>query len=120
MKHRKILLSEEVKRKHNLCEKEISKAATLAQLDEAYTRKVHNFPTTNDLYQWSSCINYLHNIDRPIIFINSLDDPLVPEVLLYPVRKFAGETRSKFFLLDSSNKNFLLRHFRNASKSNVH
>lgn len=92
MKHRKILLSEDVKRKHNLNEKDISKAATLAQLDDAYTRKVHNFPSTSALYKWSSCINYLHNIDKPMIFINSLDDPLVPEILLYPVRKFVGKS----------------------------
>lgn len=91
MKHRKILLSEDVKHRHNLNEKEITKAATLAQLDEAYTIKVHNFPSTSALYKWSSSINYLQNIDKPIIFINSLDDPLVPEILLYPVRKFVGK-----------------------------
>lgn len=91
MKHRHVLLSDEVKRKFNLNEREISAAATLPELDDAYTRKVHNFSSAHDMYKWSSCINYLHNIDRPVIFLNALDDPLVPELLLPPIRKFVGK-----------------------------
>jgi abhydrolase domain-containing protein 2 len=91
MKHRNVLLSDEVKRKFGLNEREISAAATLPELDDAYTRKVHNFPSTHEMYKWSSCINYLHNIEIPIIFLNALDDPLVPETLLNPIRKFAGK-----------------------------
>lgn len=89
MKHRNVLLSDDIKRRFNLNEREIAKAATLIELDTAYTCKIHNFASAADLYSWSSCINYLYNIDRPIIFINSLDDPLVPAVLLEPIRKFA-------------------------------
>lgn len=89
MKHRNVLLSDDIKKRFNLNEREIAKAATLLELDAAYTCKITNFSSVTDLYKWSSCINYLHNIDRPIIFINSLDDPLVPEVLLQPIRKFA-------------------------------
>lgn len=89
MKHRNVLLSDEIKRRFNLNEREIAKAATLLELDAAYTCKIQNFPNVTDLYKWSSCINYLSNINRPIIFINSLDDPLVPEVLLEPIRKFS-------------------------------
>lgn len=90
MKHRKVLLADDVKRKYGLNEREIAAAATLPELDDAYTRKLHNFSSTNELYKWSSCINYLPNIEKPIIFINALDDPLVPEVLLQPIRNFAG------------------------------
>lgn len=90
MKHRHVLLSDEVKRKFNLNEREIAAAATLPELDDAYTRKVYNFSSTHEMYKWSSCINYLPNIEKPIIFLNSLDDPLVPEQLLHPIRKFAG------------------------------
>lgn len=93
MKHRKVLLSDEVKRKYNLNEREISAAATLPELDDAYTRKIHNFASTNEMYKWSSSINYLHNIEKPIVFINALDDPLVPQELLPPIRKFVGKKR---------------------------
>lgn len=98
MKHRHVLLSDEVKRKFGLVEREISAAATLPELDDAYTRKIYNFKSTHEMYKWSSCINYLTNIDKPIIFVNSIDDPLVPEVLLQPIRNFAGEFRNFFKL----------------------
>lgn len=91
LKHRKVLLSDDVKRKFNFNEREIAAAATLPELDDAYTRKLYNFSSTSEMYKWSSCINYLPNIEKPIIFINALDDPLVPEVLLPPIRAFAGK-----------------------------
>jgi len=94
LKHRHILLSDEVKARHNLDERQIIAAATLPDLDEAYTRRIHNFPTTHELYKWSSSINYFENIDKPMIFINARDDPLVPEELLSPIRDFA-QTRHK-------------------------
>lgn len=92
MKHRHVLLSDEVKHRFGLNEREIAAAATLPELDDAYTRKIYNFTSTHEMYKWSSCINYLPNIEKPIIFVNALDDPLVPEVLLPPIRSFAGES----------------------------
>lgn len=38
LKHRRILLSEEIKKKYTLNEREIIAAATLPELDDAYTR----------------------------------------------------------------------------------
>lgn len=40
---------------------------------------------------WSSSINYLHNVEKPIIFVNAKDDPIVPEPLLEPIRKKASK-----------------------------
>lgn len=91
LRHRKILLSDEVKKRYNLSEHEIISAATLPELDEAYTRRVHEFDNISDLYRWSSSINYLDNIQVPIVFINAKDDPIVPEPLLEPIIKFASE-----------------------------
>lgn len=54
-------------------------------------RKVHNFKSVTELYQWSSCVNYLQDIAMPMIFINARDDPIVPEALLQPIRQFACE-----------------------------
>lgn len=88
LKHRQVLLSDESIQRHNLNEREIIAAATLPELDEAYTRRVHNFSTTQELYRWSSSENYFDNIDKPIIFINAKDDPLIPEFLLEPVKNF--------------------------------
>ena len=89
MKHRTVLLSDEIKVRHSLIERDIIAAATLPELDEAYTRKVHNFSSTHELYKWSSSIHYIDNIDKPMIFLNSKDDPLVPDDLLHPIKEYA-------------------------------
>jgi len=90
LRNKHILLSEDLKMRHKLKEHKILSAATLPELDDAYTKRVHNFKTISELYTWSSSINYLPNINIPMIFINALDDPIVPEQLLDPIKKFAG------------------------------
>ncbi|XP_049817466.1 abhydrolase domain-containing protein 2 [Aethina tumida] len=99
LRHRNVLLSEEVKKRHGLSEHEIIAAATLPELDEAYTRKVHGFSSISELYTWSSSINYLNNIQLPMIFINSKDDPIVPEPLLDPVKNLAA-TKNNFMYVE--------------------
>ena len=56
-----------------------------------FSLQVHNFRSLKDMYKWSSSINYLENIATPMVFVNALDDPLVPEMLLLPIRDFAGK-----------------------------
>lgn len=89
MKHRKELLTDDVKQKYQLNEHDIVSAATLPELDEAYTRRVTGFKSVKDLYKWSSSINYFKGLTKPIVFINAKDDPLVPDELLVPVRELA-------------------------------
>lgn len=100
LRHRKVLLAEEVKTKHRLVEHEIISAATLPELDDAYTRKVLNFQSISELYTWSSSRHYFNNIKTSMIFINAKDDPIVPEPLLQTVKDFA----SKYFFIFNSNK----------------
>lgn len=90
-KHRHVLLSDEVKQKFGINETDISYALTLPDLDEAYTRRIHNFPSVSDLYNWSSSLNYLPYIRKPMVFINSKDDPLIPEDLLEPIKQHASK-----------------------------
>lgn len=90
-KHKHVLLSEDVKKKYDINESDVQYALTLPDLDEVYTRKIHNFPSVNELYQWSSSLNYLSFIKKPMVFINSKDDPLIPEVLLEPIKKHASK-----------------------------
>ncbi|KAJ1526855.1 hypothetical protein ONE63_008413 [Megalurothrips usitatus] len=90
LRHRSVLLSENVKKMFGLNERDIVAAATLPELDEAYTRKVHNFKSVNEMYRWSSSKYYLHNIKLPMVFINARDDPIVPENMLEPIREFAS------------------------------
>lgn len=98
MKHRHILLSDDMKQRHQLNEREIVAAATLPELDEAYTRRVHNFQSVKEMYKWSSSINYLEGIEKPMIFINSKDDPLVPDELLPPIKQYASSNNSMLYI----------------------
>lgn len=98
MKHRHVLLSEEVKTKFGLVERDIISAATLPEIDEAYTRRVHNFASVNELYTWSSSKHYLCNIGKPMVFINAKDDPLVHPELLEPVKQYTSSTPKSLFI----------------------
>jgi len=59
----------------------IFNVTTLHELDEEYSRKVFGFDSLQDYYTWSSSARYMNNIDIPIVFLNSLDDPVVPPEL---------------------------------------
>lgn len=98
LKHRHVLLADDIKQRYQLNERDISAAATLPELDEAYTRRVHNFKTLKDLYSWSSSVNYLANIKRPMVFVNARDDPLVPDTLLNPIREFAASHNQSLYI----------------------
>ncbi|OXU18709.1 hypothetical protein TSAR_001963, partial [Trichomalopsis sarcophagae] len=98
LRHKNVLLSEEVKQRHNLNEKDIVSAATLPELDEAYTRRVHNFRSVKELYKWSSSAYYLDNISTPMVFVNALDDPIVPESLLKPIKEFAANKPHSLYI----------------------
>lgn len=52
---------------------------------------MNGFETVEQLYRWSSSINFFGGISHPIVFINSKDDPLIPDPLLEPVRQFASK-----------------------------
>lgn len=90
MRHRHILLNDDTKLRCNLNERDIAAAGTLPELDEAYTRRVHNFPSVVDMYEWSSSVHYLQGIREPMVFVNAKDDPIVPEVLLNSIKEYSG------------------------------
>lgn len=43
------------------------------------------------MYKWSSSQFYLDNVSTPMVFINALDDPIVPETLLEPIKEHASK-----------------------------
>lgn len=97
-RHKRMLLSPEMKNRYNLDEKMIVSAGTLPDLDEAYSRRMYGFESVADLYKWSSSAFYLKNIKTPMIFINARDDPIVPEPLLPIVREFVSSHDKAMYL----------------------
>ncbi|CAH1116549.1 unnamed protein product [Phaedon cochleariae] len=98
LRHRKILLTDDIKRKYNLNEREIISAATLPELDEAYGRKVQEFDSLTDYYRWCSSKYYHNDINLPIIFINTKDDPIIAEPLLDTVKQLAMEKNKTAYI----------------------
>ena len=43
------------------------------------------------MYRKFSCFNYFSGIDKPIVFINAADDPIVPPQLLKKVKEATSE-----------------------------
>jgi abhydrolase domain-containing protein 2 len=80
------LFTEEVKREYDINERAIWSAATLVELDEAYTRKITGYSSLDEFYKGSSCISVWDRIKIPMVFINAVDDPIVPAALLPSVR----------------------------------
>lgn len=85
----KILFPPEIKNKFGMTERQILNAATLAELDDVYTRKLAGFKSLPEFYHAMSCRPHLQNIKVPIVFINAVDDPIVPPPLLEVVRDAA-------------------------------
>ena len=52
-------------------------AATFAEFDDAVTAPLHGFENMNDYYDKCSSAQFLKDIVRPTLIINSLDDPFM-------------------------------------------
>jgi predicted alpha/beta-fold hydrolase len=57
-------------------------ARTFAEFDDAVTAPLHGFDGMQEYYDKCSSIGFLHQIERPTLIINALDDPfMLPEVI---------------------------------------
>jgi predicted alpha/beta-fold hydrolase len=57
-------------------------AATFAEFDDAVTAPLHGFSGKDEYYDKCSSIDFLKDIDRPTLIINSRDDPfMLPKML---------------------------------------
>ena len=85
----KELFPEKLKKDKGINERSVWAAATLIELDDEYTKKRLGYKTLEDMYRSWSCRTYWDNIDVPMVFINALDDPIVPPKMLEPIREMA-------------------------------
>ena len=86
----KQLFTEDVKKKYDINERAIWSAASLVELDEAYTRRISGCATMEEFYKKASCVSVWDNIKKPMVFVNARDDPIVPPALLRHVRNASG------------------------------
>lgn len=99
LRYHNILLGEEVKRKHQLDEKKIFASQTLMEFDELYSRRVAGFNSLAEFYRVNSSATYLDRVNRPMLFLNAMDDPIVPEELWETPKKFVDTHDKAMFVL---------------------
>jgi predicted alpha/beta-fold hydrolase len=72
--------------------KETLSATSLSEVDTHLQRYLAKFDTLEEYYDQHSCCHHLHKIANiPVLLLNTLDDPLVPEILLESARDYASE-----------------------------
>jgi len=70
-------------------------ATSFVALDEHYSRRAAGFETLKSYYESSSCIHIADKITLPMVFLNALDDPIIPPALWAPIKRLA-ETKPNF------------------------
>ncbi|MBW7934212.1 MAG: alpha/beta fold hydrolase [Gemmatimonadaceae bacterium] len=81
----------------DLCDwNKLETAKTFWEFDDVVTGPVHGFAGALDYYTKSSCINFLNNIRRPTLLMNSKDDPFLPASVLDNVSKLARDNELLF------------------------
>jgi len=80
-------------------EQSLWRASSILAVDELYSRRVHGFHSVHDYYAWCSCLSQLDQLEVPMVFLNAVDDPLIPERLCTGVRQLAGSNPDVAFVL---------------------
>lgn len=72
---------------------------SMKDLDEYFTSRVMGFESALDLYRWTSCSELMYRIaDLPMLFVNTKDDPLVPEHLHSIPKEYVGHNPNAMFV----------------------
>ena len=87
----KQLFPEDLKREKGIVERDIWSAATLYELDDAYSRKMADVESVEEFYRETSCCNYFDGVSVPMAFVNSADDPIIPPNLLDVIKDAVSE-----------------------------
>ncbi|KAL7854453.1 hypothetical protein SRHO_G00166430 [Serrasalmus rhombeus] len=74
-------------------------ATSLMQIDDNIMRKFHGYSSLKEYYEKESCVHYIHNVNVPLLLVNSADDPLVHGSLLTIPRTLAEKKENVIFAL---------------------
>jgi len=95
----KTLFPEDLKREKGIVERDIWSAATLYELDDAYSRKMADIDNVEEFYRVTSSCNYFDGVSVPMAFVNAADDPIIPPNLL-SVIKDAVKKKENFLYIE--------------------
>ncbi|KAI4889528.1 hypothetical protein NFI96_010729 [Prochilodus magdalenae] len=74
-------------------------ATSLMQIDDNIMRKFHGHNSLKEYYEKESCVHFIHNVNVPLLLVNSADDPLVHDSLLTIPRTLAEKKENVVFAL---------------------
>ncbi|KAK3562403.1 hypothetical protein QTP86_033546 [Hemibagrus guttatus] len=74
-------------------------ATSLMQIDDNIMRKFHGHNSLKEYYEKESCVHYIHNVNVPLLLVNSADDPLVHQSLLTIPRTLSEKKENVIFAL---------------------
>lgn len=87
-------------RDDDACFKKIDSSTSLSDIDHAYTMRVHGFGSLAEFYRDMSCINHIQSVrDFPILFVNAVDDPLIPIDAARKITDYVETVNEKSILL---------------------
>ncbi|CAG5131218.1 unnamed protein product [Candidula unifasciata] len=98
-RHKEQLFDENIKSSTGINEDEVFAASTIAELDEAYTRRRHGYESVEEYYHHNSCFSVLSNVQIPFLVVNAEDDPIVPTALLECPLQAAKSLSNMIFVL---------------------
>ncbi|XP_023653564.1 monoacylglycerol lipase ABHD2-like [Paramormyrops kingsleyae] len=74
-------------------------ATSLMQIDDNIMRKFHGHSSLKEYYEKESCVHYVHNVNVPLLLVNSEDDPLVHQSLLTIPHTLSDKKSNVMFVL---------------------
>ncbi|KAM0679804.1 hypothetical protein GINT2_001976 [Glugoides intestinalis] len=92
----------------------IEKCSMMEEIDLLLLKEVHDCDNLEDFYKKNSCINYIDNIDVPMLFLSASDDPIIPNWII-PFYKYKTNENLSFLHLRGGHLGF----FANDNKTNA-
>ncbi len=86
----------------------------LEDIDKALLGISIEYESLDEFYKKSSCIELLHNVTVPMLFLCASDDPLIPKWII-PVKKHENNKNLSFLILKGGHLGF----FANRKKTNA-
>jgi abhydrolase domain-containing protein 2 len=86
-RHRSVIMTKEFLEAHGIEKRDVWSAETMEELAEAYSRRSDMIDSLKSIYDTSSSSAFFDGVDVRLLFINSLDDPIMDHSLVEVAQK---------------------------------
>eukprot|EP00088_Acartia_fossae_P046042 TRINITY_DN4965_c1_g1_i13.p1 TRINITY_DN4965_c1_g1~~TRINITY_DN4965_c1_g1_i13.p1 ORF type:complete len:526 (-),score=152.58 TRINITY_DN4965_c1_g1_i13:280-1857(-) len=92
------LFTEDIRKQYGVTRHAVFNSGTLQELDDVYTKRMLGFKSVQEFYRSMSSCHHMKNIRVPMVFLNALDDPIVPPPLLEIPRDVALNNENVIYI----------------------